>query len=339
MNDVSTTIPKTSLQLFTENADDIVKKIRAEVTKHSPDITSDKGRKEIASLAYSVARSKNEIDKIGKDSVAGMKEQVKLVDKERARIWDDLEALQKEVRKPLTEFEEKETKRVQAHQDGLAAIDTILLFPTDLTLDYLTNANSSLEKHRAREWDEFEALAKAKCDGGLRIIKEKTAALLKAEEDRKELEKLRQADEERKREAAAKEQKEREERLQKEAAAQATKDAEEKAKKEAAAKDAEATAAIAKAQKAEQDAIAATARAEKEKEAAVQAERDRAAKAKLQEDAAQAKRESDKNFKRKIITEASHALLKSGLVKHEGESEAIIVMIDEGKIPHIKIIY
>ncbi|OCS62006.1 hypothetical protein BBZ50_02590 [Escherichia coli] len=48
-----------------------------------PDITTAKGRKEIASLAYKVAQTKTYLDGLGKDLVAELKEIPKLIDANR----------------------------------------------------------------------------------------------------------------------------------------------------------------------------------------------------------------------------------------------------------------
>lgn len=75
------------------------------------------GRKEIASLAHKIARSKTAIDGVGKEFVSLLKEKSKIVDDSRKRIRDELDALKDEIRKPLTEIEEAEEKRINAIRD------------------------------------------------------------------------------------------------------------------------------------------------------------------------------------------------------------------------------
>jgi len=86
---------------------DIETKALAVVTS----VETEKGRKEIASLANRVARSKTLIDNIGKLMVADWKAKAKKVDAGRKRARDFLDTLKKTVRAPLTEWEAIEAKR------------------------------------------------------------------------------------------------------------------------------------------------------------------------------------------------------------------------------------
>ena len=64
-------------------------------------------------MAYKVARSKTTLDDIGKELVAGWKDQAKEVDANRKLARETLDALKIKVRKPLTDWEEKEAKRIE----------------------------------------------------------------------------------------------------------------------------------------------------------------------------------------------------------------------------------
>ena len=86
---------------------DIETKALAVVTS----VETERGRKEIASLANRVARSKTLIDNIGKLMVADWKAKAKKVDAGRKRARDFLDTLKKTVRAPLTEWEAIEAKR------------------------------------------------------------------------------------------------------------------------------------------------------------------------------------------------------------------------------------
>jgi chromosome segregation ATPase len=88
--------------------------IREQVVGHVPNLETQAGRKEIASLARKVASSKVVLDGLGKDLVAEWKAKSKKVDAERKRCRDTLDALRDEVRRPLTEWEEAEEARKQA---------------------------------------------------------------------------------------------------------------------------------------------------------------------------------------------------------------------------------
>src|SRR4051812_14164349 len=98
-----------------QGLDPIIEAIRKEVTGIVPDISTKKGREEIASLAYKVAKSKTALDEMGKKLVSGLKEKAKAIDAERSRAWEAVDAIQKGVRQPLTDWENAEKRRVAEH--------------------------------------------------------------------------------------------------------------------------------------------------------------------------------------------------------------------------------
>src|SRR5690606_28705361 len=119
---------KSPIELFKENGlDPVLEAITSEVKSFVPDLTTEKGRKEIASLAYKVSKSKTYLDNLGKNLVSEWKEQSKKVDNERKRVREYLDNLRDEVRKPLTEYEEREEKRLQKHKDGIEGIKSFMI--------------------------------------------------------------------------------------------------------------------------------------------------------------------------------------------------------------------
>lgn len=103
-----------SSKLFTaDTVTQNLEAIRTEALSIVPDITTDKGRKEIASQAHKVAQSKVAIDKVGAALVKPLKDQAKVIDVQRKRYKDMLDQLKEEVRKPLTDYELAEAKKQQ----------------------------------------------------------------------------------------------------------------------------------------------------------------------------------------------------------------------------------
>lgn len=121
--------PETALEVYTadKGLDPYLAKIKAEVDGFIPDITTKKGRDAIASMAYKVSQSKTYLDKTGKELVDKLKEQPKLVDAERKRMRDYLDGLRDDVRKPLTEWEEAEERRVAEIQKRISEFEIIEL--------------------------------------------------------------------------------------------------------------------------------------------------------------------------------------------------------------------
>ena len=111
-----------AVELFTGGKlDDLLARIREEATTLVPDVSTTAGRKEIASVAYKVSRSKTTIDEAGKVLVSGWKAKAKEVDGWRKKSRDTLDALREEVRAPLYEWEAEqarieEEKRIEAER-------------------------------------------------------------------------------------------------------------------------------------------------------------------------------------------------------------------------------
>lgn len=103
-----------------EGLDDLLQKIREHATSVERSADTDAGRKEIASLAYKVARSKTTIDNAGKQLVGEWKEKCKAIDAQRKHARDYLDSLKDEIRKPLNDWEaEQERIAEEARQAEL----------------------------------------------------------------------------------------------------------------------------------------------------------------------------------------------------------------------------
>lgn len=116
-------IEKANAMTVIQSADqieEILQKVEREVMSFVPDITTAKGRKEIAYLAYKVAQTKTYLDGLGKDLVAELKEIPKLIDANRKTVRDRLDELKAKARQPLTDYEEEQA-RIKAEEEAKAA--------------------------------------------------------------------------------------------------------------------------------------------------------------------------------------------------------------------------
>lgn len=299
--------PEQAPALYVANGlDAYLEQIRQAVNE-VPDLSTKKGRDRIASLAAQVSRSKTAIEKPGREYLKHLKEQPKIVEAELRRFVTECDNLRDATRKPLTEWE-AEQERIKAEE----------------------------EAKRAAE----ELAKKVEADHEL-------ALLMNDAFDREQAEKA--AEVERQRIA-------REEEIKRQAAENAKREAEEKAAAELAAiKQREADAIAAKAQaellakqaeeRAEQQRLEALARAEREKQAAIEAERQKAAAAeaarlaeekRIAEEAA--RRERDVKHRKAIGTDIVNALLANTSVTREQAIE-VLTALKDGLIPHAKINY
>lgn len=355
----------------------LLDKIKADVSAEVPDVTTAKGRARIASLAHKVSKAKVLVDDFGKELVAEEKKRLALIDADRKTWRDGCDALRDEIRKPLTEWEQAEADRVQAHKDGLSLFrglsDVSGLSAADI-INRITDAeNVKLGDH----WQEFAAEAGKVKDEVLASLRASLAVAEKREAEAAELARLRA-------EAAAREQQERDRliaeaaankaRAEAESKAQAERDAAMKAQAEAEAKiraeaeaaerariaaeqaearaKAEAEAAALREQeqkrlrieaeeRAKREAQEAAERAERQRIEAVESERKRAAEQQAHEqrerEQAEAARLADKEYRRKIHIEIMEDMKASGI--SEDDAKVIISVIAKGAIRHVAINY
>lgn len=356
------TVPKeNALQVFSaeQGLDPYLAKIRQEIDGFVPDVSTAKGRKEIASIAYKVAQSKTALDNVGKDLVAELKEVPKKIDAERKRMRDLLDSWKDEVRAPLTAWEEAEAARVARHQGNIDMMK-LRLECRDLDVTELKANISCIEGIEIGPyWEEYEAEAARVKDKALTALRDALVIREKHEAELAAIAKF-QA------EQAAREQKEREERIAREAAEAERLAAEQRAQAERDAvaqreRDAQAAAerrelelklqaeqAERQAAQAERDRIAAEQRAEQERadavrrqaeavERAEQAERQRQADEAARLEAEAKAREADRAHKGAILKAAKEAILKAGVT--EEQAKAIVKMIAAGNVPAVSIQY
>ncbi|WYX00325.1 cell envelope biogenesis protein TolA [Proteus vulgaris] len=320
----------TAIEVFksSDSVEDIIRKVEQEVNSFIPDVSTAKGRKEIASLAYKVAQSKTYLDGLGKDLVAELKEIPKLIDANRRTVRDRFDALRDKVRQPLTEWE-AEQERIEAEKQMLAWHEEAL------------EMNAAFDKvlaERIESDHEIALLMNEKFDRDL--------AEAKAEAERQRI----AHEEELKRQAAEQARLAAEQKAQQEieAAAQREREAKEAAEraereKQEAIQLAEHAAKEAK-EKAERDAKEAQERAEREKQLAIEAERKKAHEAeqsrlaeeerKRQEEA---KRQADKEHQKAINNQAMQDLIDAGIPEEHAKN--CIIAIAKNLVSNVKIHY
>lgn len=359
-------------ELFVMNGlDEFINKIKAEVEKAPNDISTKSGRAEIASLAFKVAKSKKEIERLGKKAAEDAKKTIAAINSERDRGVAALQEIQDNIRKPLTEWEEAEEARVNVHEERIKDIITLGNNASNWqNSDFLT-LNDYLEKigNFNFDWQEFKNRAEAEIEKSTLLVKSAIECRTRYDAEQAELVKLRA-------EQVAREQKERDDKIAAEAAEKARLEAERianaarleaeaKAKAEADKIEREKQDAIQRAKKAEADRLAAELaakelaekvaadklaaekKAEADKQAAIEAERKRQADEAAKIAAETAKREADTKHKAKINNEALLGILSvifsqppedcTEYEKNTGKN--LIKAIASGQIAHVKINY
>ena len=312
--------PVNALAVFksADQIEEILQKVEREVMSFVPDVTTAKGRKEIASLAYKVAQTKTYLDGLGKDLVAELKEVPKLIDANRKTVRDRLDTLRDKARQPYTDWEAEQERIKQEEEARIAAEKLASQIESDHEYALL------MDKDFDREKAEKEAEAERR-----RIAREEELKRQAAEKAKREAEETAQ------REIEAAAARERAALLAKERAEQEAKEAAERAereKKEAAER----------AEREKQEAIAAEQRKAQEEADRIRREAEAKEKARLAEEQRiadeAAARAANEKHRKAIGTAVVKALTETTSLSREQAIEVLCALKDN-KIPHTSITY
>jgi colicin import membrane protein len=293
--------------------EDFYEHVRSEAKAMKIDLSTDKGRKAIASMAHKIARTKTAIDDAGKKLNEESRQKINAVDEARRKIRERFDVLKEEVRKPLTDWEAVEDARIQrvAEIRGALAMTVKDLLANQADGEAIQNHLTSMDLiafDAAAYGEDAEALKEL-----LATVREQVAELLakvrKEESDRAELERLRA-------EAIERDRRE-QERLAAEDAARRAKEEEDarNAEESRLAKEAEERRAKEEArQKADQERI--------EREAKERAEREAQERIEAAEQAARAAQEKAAQEAQEQIDAAKRAAADAEAARIKSEQEA-----------------
>jgi len=305
-----------------------VAEIKAEIAALPVDLTTDSGRKAIASLAYSISTRKTPIIAAGAALTEDWRKKTAGVNALKSKVEQQLDALRDLARAPLTEWEDAEKKRKDRIVSALAFFAQAAVVPTGSTVESIDATVAKVDAIQiGHEFGDSETRAKQDKFAALAKLAEARAAIVKADAERAELEKLRAEAQERERAAQAAEEK----RLAEEEERQRIADAEKRAADAAEAKlKADAEAAIEaerrKAQEAEQ-ALAAEQARQREAQAAEQRRLDAIA-------VEEARRQADQEHRGNVMRAAKEALIENGGIS-EAAAKKVVLAIVAGSVPAV----
>lgn len=169
----------------------VLEQIAKEARSIVNDVSTQKGRDAVKANVTKVTKSKTYLETQGKAIAAEYKEIPKKIDANRKEVWDYLDNLQKEVRKPLTDWEDEQI-RIKAEEEArLAAIENQRVIDSDYEMALLLMESDIKQRKEQAEEDERiliareqqmkdEAAEKAKADAELAA----KAEIEKAERER-----------------------------------------------------------------------------------------------------------------------------------------------------------
>ena len=188
-----TVVNKASLLSFFKegaNLDGLYNVVQAKARALVADVTTADGVSKIKSTARQIASIKKRVDDIGKDVVAELKDLPKQIDANRKKWREDMEALQEEIRKPVTEIENRqaEIEEIRATHGKMALSGSEEIKAAIETLDKI-----ELTGDKWKESLEDASAAVTAEKGALEVM---LNAALKKEAEARELEELRKKQEE-----------------------------------------------------------------------------------------------------------------------------------------------
>lgn len=309
------------------------------------DVATKEGVSQIKSCARQIASAKTKIDNLGKQVVAELKKLPGVIDENRRNFRDKMEALQAEIRRPVTEIEERE-----AEIDRIKAVHQQLISADSATIKQNIEAVKAIAL-TAEKWNDSLEKATKAVNGEINALETMLKAAEKREAEARELDELRKKQEETDRiirEQKIREDAERKAREEAEARASAEKARLEREKEEAERKAAEAERAAQEAREREE-----AARNSKEalERAAIGAQQAVPMSKTLQQPKPSKWTEEQKAVNKRLVADIADIIepeLKTRIAGHsdpgyrlaaEESAKAIVKAILTGKINNLKVEY
>lgn len=333
--------------LDTEKFDAFYDKLKAEAPTGA-DVTTKKGQDALRSFAARVRSEKAAIDKARLALTKQWRDMTAQANAAGKVIEERLEGLAVEVRKPLTDWESAENRRIATCRDVIAKLKLAGNISFTDTVDTVRERGTEVwaTKIDPEHFRDFTPEAQAAKDSAMASLKDALARLTREEEERAELEKLRAEKAERDRieteriEAEAAERRREEqaraaeaERMAKEQAerdriAQAERDAADKARREA---EADAQRKLDEERRAREAAEAEAERVKREAETRARREQEQ----RDSEEAERKAREANQQHTIAVMGAAKAAIMTCG--PDEETAKKIVLAIRAGAIPHVRI--
>lgn len=348
---------------FFENysLDMVVTLAQSEFKSEETDVSTQAARDRIISAAFKFSTLKSLFVGKANEQTEEWKRRTKEVNAKRDAFIVSMDRMRDYTRQPVTEWEAKDKNRQDAHKAAFSELSELSIVNPQITSGELRERLEKFQTYKTRDWEEYAKDATPKIEQTEEFLQSTLEITIKAEQDREELRKFREAEEQRLAEQkriddarAEEDRKREEERRQKERddaiALKAAQDAEAAKQKEIddariAKEQAEAEAerlrqkAIADAKQKELDDAEAERKRLADIEKAKEDERKRLEAEQAAKQAEIEKRESDKRHVNKINTAAARSIFD---IIENIEIDVCIRIVDaiaQGKIPNVEVKY
>lgn len=149
---IETISDKTAPSVFGHNGlTRFVELARATVIGEVPDLSTEKGRKRVKSLAMSVVKAKTAVNDAGRAYLKRLKEMTKPIEKELREFEEAMDALRDEIRKPVDDWQAAEDAKKAALQTAIDQVVARFTLPSDADVDTIQAAMFALEQEPLTE--------------------------------------------------------------------------------------------------------------------------------------------------------------------------------------------
>lgn len=169
----------------------ILAKVKALCVVVPGDITDEDERARIKREAMKVTRTKTGIVKMGDDYVRDLLEAKRKVDGYRKEVETSLEGYVAEIRRPVEEYDAKESARKAVHNSKMDQIRDLLRFDLDPKSEEIEERIKLAEEFRSHDFEEFKDQAATNLESAIDRLNEALNTALSREEDERELARFR----------------------------------------------------------------------------------------------------------------------------------------------------
>jgi len=153
------TSPKNAIAIFSNGGlDPFIAEIKKRVKSESFDVTTEKGRERIGSVAKQIGSAKKRLEEMADALTEDAKKQVAAVNQEKKRMINEFDTLRDEVLAPRKAYDKIEKDRQDEHEKALTILGEMIEFayPEQYTVEQMENALAkSSELFSGRQWQEY----------------------------------------------------------------------------------------------------------------------------------------------------------------------------------------
>lgn len=185
--------PNKAIEVLSDygNIEHIIEEVQKLALSHVPDVSTDKGRKEIGSVANKVSRSKTFLTKCCDDAVKEYKDKISKVNETKKTITEKLDVTRDEVLQPRKEWQEEQDRIEQERKDEInLRIQNIRQLGQFSETDSVEECSSKIEALEAMDvssgFDEFAQDAATAIKDAIKALNDRVIFLVQEEQRKKQ---------------------------------------------------------------------------------------------------------------------------------------------------------